>query len=146
MTMPSSISQSSLEESFGMMVLSFGPQMQLDALLKMIGSGGIGMPASGAWSGEFKPMAIKFEGRATHAPSRGLPATFGSLSMLAFLILARPAGESASASMSWTTLERSRILPLLSMMPGFSLPAGPKRTSFMGGPHSRWLVDVVNMG
>ena len=48
--MPSSISQSSLVEPFGMMVLSFGPQMQLGALLKMIGSGGIGMPASAAWS------------------------------------------------------------------------------------------------
>ena len=34
----------------GMMVSSFGPQMQLGALLKMIGSFGIGMPASAAWS------------------------------------------------------------------------------------------------
>ena len=43
--------------------------------------------------------------------------------MLAFLILARPAGDSASALMSFTTLDRSRILPFLSMIPGFSLPA-----------------------
>ena len=77
---------------------------------------------------------MKFDGRATQAPSRGLPLTSGSLSMLAFLILARPAGDSASASMSFTTFDRSRILPFLSMIPGFSLPAGPKRTSFMGAP------------
>ena len=50
MTMPSSISQSSFEESRGMMVLSFGPQIHDGALLKMIGSLGIGMPASAAWS------------------------------------------------------------------------------------------------
>ena len=32
------------------MVLSFGPQMQDSALLKMIGSFGSCMPASAAWS------------------------------------------------------------------------------------------------
>ena len=68
---------------------------------------------------------MKFDGRATQGPRRGLPATFGSLSMLAFLILARPAGESASPSMSFTIFDRSRILPFLSRMPGFSLPAEP---------------------
>ena len=77
---------------------------------------------------------MKFDGRVTQGPSRGLPFTSGSLSMLAFLILARPAGDSASPSMSFTTLDRSRILPFLSMIPGFSLPAAPKRTSFMGSP------------
>ena len=70
-------------------------------------------------------MAMKFDGRAMQAPSRGLPFTSGSLSILAFLILARPAGDSASPSMSLTSFDRSRILPLLSMMPGFSRPAGP---------------------
>ena len=33
-----------------MMVSSFGPHRQDGALLKMIGSFGIGMPASAAWS------------------------------------------------------------------------------------------------
>jgi len=50
MTMPISTSQSSLSESFGMMVSSLAPTMQLGALLKMIGSFGTGMPASAAWS------------------------------------------------------------------------------------------------
>jgi hypothetical protein len=50
MTMPSSTSQSSLLDPFGMIVSSFGPQMQVVTLLKMIGSFGIGMPASAAWS------------------------------------------------------------------------------------------------
>ena len=50
MTMPSSTSQSSLLDSFGIMVSSLGPTMQEGALLKMIGSFGIGMPASAAWS------------------------------------------------------------------------------------------------
>ena len=54
-----------------------------------------------------------------------LPFTGGSRLMLAFLILARPAGDSASPLMSLTILDRSRILPLPSMMPGFSLPAAP---------------------
>ena len=58
----------------------------------------------------------------------------GNLSMLAFLIFARPAGESASPSMSFTIFDRSRILPFLSTIPGFSRPAEPKRTSFMGFP------------
>ena len=33
-----------------MMVSSFGPQMQVGALLKITGSGGTCMPASAAWS------------------------------------------------------------------------------------------------
>ena len=33
-----------------MMVSSFGPQIEVGALLKMIGSFGIGAPASAAWS------------------------------------------------------------------------------------------------
>src|SRR5258707_6074697 len=81
-------------------------------------------------------MAMKFDGRVTQGPIRGLPFTSGSLSMLAFLILLRPAGDSASPLMSFTTLDRSRILPFLSIIPGFSLPAVPKRTSFMGSPPS----------
>jgi len=39
-----------LADCFGIIVSSFGPQMQVGALLKMIGSFGIGMPASAAWS------------------------------------------------------------------------------------------------
>ena len=44
---------------------------------------------------------------------------------------ARLFGESASPAMSGTTPERSRMRPSLSIMPGFSLPGAPKRTSFM---------------
>src|SRR3954469_1179942 len=87
-------------------------------------------------------MAMKFDGRVTQGPIRGLPFTSGSLSRLAFLILARPAGDSASPSMSFTTLDRSRILPFLSMIPGFSLPAVPKRTSFMGSPPYSTMLMV----
>src|SRR5216683_1340090 len=47
---PRSIWKSSLVELFGVIVLSFGPQMLEGALLKMIGSLGIGMPVSAAWS------------------------------------------------------------------------------------------------
>ena len=39
-----------LADSRGMMVSSFGPQMQVGALLKIIGSLGMAMPASAAWS------------------------------------------------------------------------------------------------
>ena len=67
----------------------------------------------------------------TQAPSRGLPFTRGSLSIGALRILARPLGDSASPAMSGTTFERSRMRPLASMIPGFSRPRGPKRTSFM---------------
>ena len=59
------------------------------------------------------------------APSRGLPATTLSRLRLAFLILARPPAASISPSMSFTTRERSRILPSASMMPGFSRPGAP---------------------
>ncbi len=45
--------------------------------------------------------------------------------MLAFLILARPLFSSISPSMFFTILDRSRILPSVPMMPGFSRPAGP---------------------
>src|SRR5262249_6141361 len=35
-----------------------------------------------------------------------------------------------------TTFERSRMPPLESMIPGFSRPRGPKRTSFMDSPRA----------
>ena len=74
---------------------------------------------------------MKLPTPATQAPSRGLPLTSGSLSIGALRILASPLGESASPAMSGTTFERSRMRPLVSTMPGFSRPRGPKRTSFM---------------
>src|ERR1041385_7337508 len=67
----------------------------------------------------------------TQGPSRVPAFTSGSLEMSLFLILARPLGESVSPAMSGTTFDRSRILPFLSTMPGFSRPGAPKRTSFM---------------
>src|SRR4051794_1259716 len=67
----------------------------------------------------------------TGAPSRVPDFTADSLEMSAFLIFARPRGESVSPAMSGTIFDRSRILPSLSMMPGFSRPGAPKRTSFM---------------
>src|SRR5712691_3666264 len=76
-------------------------------------------------------MAMKLPTAPTQAPSRGLPFTSGSLSTAALRILASPLGESASPSISGTSLERSRMRPLSSMIPGFSRPSGPKRTSFM---------------
>ncbi len=79
-------------------------------------------------------MAMKCRVPPTGGPSRGLPGTRGSFSIFAFLILARPAGEIVSPVMSGTILERLRMWPSLSTMPGFSRPGGPKRTSFMGVP------------
>ena len=46
MTMASSTSQSVFCEARGMITSSFGPTMQEGALLKRIGSGGIGAPVS----------------------------------------------------------------------------------------------------
>src|SRR5262249_8982750 len=77
-------------------------------------------------------MAMKLPTWPTQAPMRGLPLTTGSLPAAAgLLILARPPGESASPAISGTTLERSRIRPSTSSIPGFSRPRGPKRKSFM---------------
>jgi hypothetical protein len=70
----------------------------------------------------------------TQAPSRGLPETSGSFSIGALRILASPVGESVSPARSGTTFDRSRMRPLESMIPGFSRPRGPKRTSFMDSP------------
>src|SRR5262249_27367529 len=39
-------------------------------------------------------------------------------------------------AISGTTFERSRMPPLESMIPGFSRPRGPKRTSFMDSPRA----------
>src|SRR5258706_16435861 len=74
---------------------------------------------------------MKLPTRPTQGPIRGLPFTTGSRPRAAFLILARPLGDKASPVRSGTTLERSRMCPSASMMPGFSRPGAPKRTSFM---------------
>src|SRR6516162_7360882 len=76
-------------------------------------------------------MAMRLVVPATHGPRRAPLRTTGSVSILALRILARPLGLNASAAISGTTLDKSRMRPLPSMMPGFSRPAGPKRTSFM---------------
>src|SRR5262245_10628784 len=89
-------------------------------------------------------MAMKLPTPATQAPRRGLPLTSGSLSIGALRILARLLGDSPSPARSGTTLERSRMRPLASMIPGFSRPFGPKRTSFMGRSlHRGWCADVA---
>ena len=49
-TRPSSTSQSSLVEPRGFSTGSFGPQIEVMAFRKMIGSLGIGEPTSAAWS------------------------------------------------------------------------------------------------
>src|SRR6185503_5365273 len=77
-------------------------------------------------------MAIRLPTPPTQGPRRGLPRTSGSFSIAALRIFARPLGDSVSPAISGTTLERSRIPPLESTIPGFSRPCGPKRTSFMG--------------
>src|SRR5262249_19202820 len=76
-------------------------------------------------------MAMKLPTWPTHGRMRCLPFTAGSRPAAAFLILARPPGDSASPARSGTTLERSRMFPSASRMPGFSRPVGPKRRSFM---------------
>src|SRR3954451_10380259 len=76
-------------------------------------------------------MAMKLPTRPTQGPIRGLPFTTGSRPRAAFLILASPLGDKASPERSGTILERSRMCPSASMMPGFSRPGAPKRTSFM---------------
>src|SRR5262249_51042124 len=81
-------------------------------------------------------MAMKLPTPPTQAPSRTLPRTSGSLSIALLRILARPLGDSASPAISGTTFERSRMPPLESMIPGFSRPRGPKRTSFMDSPRA----------
>ena len=111
-----------LGRSFGMIVSSLGPQMQDVALLKMIGSFGIGMPALGGMVGIVQADGDEIADLPTQAPRRGLPRTSGSLSIGALRILASPLGDSASPAMSGTTCERSRIAPLASMIPGFSRP------------------------
>src|SRR5262249_31375335 len=90
-------------------------------------------------------MAMKLPTPATHAPMRGLPFTSGSLSIGDLRILARLLGDGAAPAKSGITLERSRMPPLASMIPGFSRPCGPKRTSFMGRSLHRggWCADVA---
>src|SRR6185437_8843273 len=73
----------------------------------------------------------KFRTLPTQGPSRGLPATGFMRLRLSFLILASPPDASIAPSMSFTTFDRSRILPSSPIMPGFSRPAAPYRTSFI---------------
>src|ERR1700694_908391 len=76
-------------------------------------------------------MATNLGGGATHGPSRGLPFTKGSFLVSSLRSCASDAGASVDPSMSFTLRDRSRNLPSASIRPGFSLPAGPLRTSFM---------------
>src|SRR5262249_51873205 len=70
----------------------------------------------------------------TQGPSRGLPRTSGNFSIAALRILASPLGASVSPVISGTAFGRWRLRPWESMIPGFSRPLGPKRTSFMDSP------------
>src|SRR6266700_3787246 len=79
-------------------------------------------------------MATKWRVPPMQGPSRVPAFTTGSLDRSVRRILARLLSERASPAMSGTTLERSRMRPLSSMMPGFSRPGAPKRTSFMKFP------------
>src|SRR5436190_20979992 len=76
-------------------------------------------------------MAMKLPTLPTHDPMRVPAFMVGKSFLFALRILASPFGASPSPAMSGTTLERSRMRPLSSMMPGFSRPGAPKRTSFM---------------
>ena len=76
-------------------------------------------------------MAMKLRTLPMQGPSRGLPDTGFIRLRFAFLIFARPPEASISPSMSFTMRDRSRILPSSPMMPGFSRPGAPKRTSFI---------------
>jgi hypothetical protein len=62
---------------------------------------------------------------ATGALRRGLPSTKGSVSGLTFFSVCWPITEMTSGYKSEVTFDKSRILPALSSMPGFSPPSGP---------------------
>src|SRR5215510_256854 len=64
-------------------------------------------------------------------PSRGLPETGFIRLRFAFLIFATPPEASMAPSISFTMRDRSRTLPSSPMMPGFSRPGAPYRTSFI---------------
>ena len=53
-------------------------------------------------------------------PKRGLPLTSGSVSGLSFASIFRPRGDSSFGPMLSTIFDRSRSLPSLSIIPGFS--------------------------
>src|SRR5687767_12518448 len=55
----------------------------------------------------------------------------GSVSGFTRASRARLRGASIASSICATTLERSRTLPWLSAIPGFSLPGAPYRSSFI---------------
>src|SRR3974390_1927286 len=76
-------------------------------------------------------MAMKFCTRPMHGPTRGRPGAGLRRERLAFLIFVKPPEASISPSMSFTMRERSRILPSSPIMPGFSFPGAPYRTSFI---------------
>ena len=88
---------------------------------------------------------MNFCGLAMQAPILGLPRTRGSDSGLIFFSRARPLAPITSPVMSGTTAERSRILPSLSSMPGFSLPTGPYRRSFISCPPSVVICEWRKM-
>src|SRR5271166_1217208 len=75
-------------------------------------------------------MATKLPTPATQGPIRGTPRAAGSDSGLILASRESVRGASVSASMSATTSLRSRTFPASSIIPGFSLPALPYRTSF----------------
>ena len=138
--MTSSTSQSVFSEARGMITSSFGPTMQDGALLKRIGSGGIGAPVSLAWSTKLRPTAMKLPGRATQGPRRAPGGAAGSVAGSTPFSRSRLWRERAAPFTSGITPERSRIRPSLSTRPGFSCPLGPKRTSFMRVPPGRGLL------
>ena len=77
MTIASSTSQSVLVESFGSMIGSFGPEIDVSALKNTIGFSGIGEPVSFAWSMKLRPIATNLPTLPTHGPRRGRPLTAG---------------------------------------------------------------------
>src|SRR4026209_2513267 len=97
-------------------------------------------------------MAMSLLGLAIGEPRRGLPDSFGKLCTSMARSFACPSGLKAPASMSLTTPDKSRIAPLPSRMPGFSLPASPYRTSLIlpssscsrSSPRRAWLLKKRN--
>src|SRR5690606_18916809 len=84
-------------------------------------------------------MAMKFRTPPTQAPRRARFGAAGKDSGFTFLIFAIAPAASVAGVMSATTPERSRNTPAWSMMPGFSRPFGPKRTSFILESPGAWL-------
>ena len=129
MTMPSSTSQSVFSAPRGISTSSFGPMIALVGFMNRIGSAGIGMSASAAWTLIVQPHADDFAHVRHARPNARRSGDFRDFAASSELTLARLSGSNASPPMSETIADKSRSRPL-SNNAGRSLPASPVRSSF----------------